>query len=94
MIDKNTVEHVALLARIQISQDQKHYLGTQLSNIIEYIDKLKKLDVRGVEPMRGLHVNQNIFRKDHPCQCPDTDKILNNAPSKEGNYFKVPKVIE
>jgi len=91
MIDKNTVEHVALLARIQISQDQKHYLGTQLSNIIEYIDKLKKLDVRGVEPMRGLHVNQNIFRKDHPCQCPDTDKILTMHPPKKVIILKYPK---
>ncbi|UCG35236.1 MAG: Asp-tRNA(Asn)/Glu-tRNA(Gln) amidotransferase subunit GatC [Candidatus Omnitrophota bacterium] len=94
MIDRKTVEHVALLARIQIGEDQKDYLGTQLSKILEYIDKLKKLDVKKVEPMRGLHVDQNVFRKDQPCQCLDTDRILNNAPSKKENYFKVPKVIE
>lgn len=94
MIDKRSVEHVALLARIEVSEDQKDYLGGQLSNILEYIDKLKELDVSKVSPMRGLHVDQNIFRPDQSCQCPDTNEILNNAPSREGNYFKVPKIIE
>jgi len=94
MVDKKTVEYVANLARIEISLSQAEYLGEQLSKIIGYIDKLKELNVEGVPPMRGLNMQNNIFRNDEAKNSGVQEAILGNCPQKEGNYFKIPKVIE
>ncbi|MCK9613889.1 MAG: Asp-tRNA(Asn)/Glu-tRNA(Gln) amidotransferase subunit GatC [Candidatus Omnitrophica bacterium] len=94
MPDKKQVEYVANLARIAISADEIEYLSSQLSKILDYIDKLKELNVDNIEPMRGLHLENNIFRKDEVVDSAVCEDILKNAPSREGNYFKIPKVIE
>ncbi len=94
MVDKKTVEYVANLARIKITEEEKNYLATQLSKIIEYIDKLKNLKVEGIEPMRGTHIHRNILREDKVSPSIFKEDILNNSPQREKNYFKVPKVIE
>jgi aspartyl-tRNA(Asn)/glutamyl-tRNA(Gln) amidotransferase subunit C len=94
MPDKKIVEYVANLARIGISADETEYLSSQLSKILDYIDKLKELNVDNVEPMRGLNLANNIFRKDEAIDSAVCEDILKNSPSREGNYFKIPKVIE
>ena len=94
MADKKKVEYLANLARIAITENQKSFLGSQLSKIIEYIDKLKELNVEGVEPMRGLHIPKNVFREDKVNPYSGKENILKNSPLREGDYFKVPKVIE
>ncbi len=93
MVDKKTVEHVAQLARVAISEEEKESLGDQLSKIIDYIDKLKELKVEGVAPLRGLHIAGNIFREDKAVLKPAED-ILNNVPLRQDNFIKIPKVIE
>jgi len=94
MINKKDVEHVAKLARIGISEEEKASLGSQLSKIVGYIDKLKELNTDKVEPMRGLHTDRNVFRKDKAENSGFQEDILKNSPLREGNYFKIPKVIE
>lgn len=94
MVDKKIVEYVANLARIGINAHETEYLGLQLSKILDHIDKLKELNVDNVEPMRGLNLTNNIFRKDEVVNCGLKEDILKNAPSREGDYFKIPKVIE
>lgn len=94
MVDKKTVEYVANLAKIKILPEEKNFFGSQLSRILDYIDKLKELDVEGVEPSRGLHLENNVFRPDEAISFSSREDILNNIPSREGNYFKIPKVIE
>jgi len=94
MIDKKEVEYVAKLAKIDITQEQKEFLGRQLSKILDYIDKLKELDVEGVEPMRELHAARDIFRQDKVKPSMLEENILKNSPLREGDYFKIPKVIE
>ncbi len=94
MVDKKTVEYVANLARIEISLSEAEYLGIQLSKILDYIDKLKELDVDNVVPMRGMNMQNNIFRNDEVKECKVEEDILKNSPQREGNYFKIPKVIE
>ena len=94
MVDKESIEHVANLARIETTEAQKDYLGGQLSKIIDYIDKLKELEVEGIEPMRGLHIPRNVFREDKVSFSSSKKDILNNSPLCEGDYFKIPKVIE
>lgn len=94
MINKKDVEHVAALARIEINGKEKEALGEQLSKILDYIDKLKELDTEGVEPMRGLHPDNNVFRDDQAKDSGLAEDILNNAPLREGDQIKIPKVIE
>ena len=94
MINKKDVEHVAALARIEINAEEKEKIGKQLSKIIDYIDKLKELDTEGVEPMRGLHIAKNVFRSDKAKDSGLQQDILDNAPLREGNHIKIPKVIE
>lgn len=94
MTDKEIVEYVANLARIKVTSREKSFLGEQLSKIIGYVDKLKELNVEGVEPMRGLHVSKNIFREDKAIPSTCQEDILKNSPLQEGNYFKIPKIIE
>ena len=94
MVDKKIVEYVANLARIKVSEEEKEFLSDQLSKILSYVDKLKELNVEKAEPLRGLHLENNIFRPDEVKASNLTDEILKNAPQKEGNYFKIPKVIE
>lgn len=94
MVDKKTVEYVAKLAKIKVTEEEKEFLREQLSKIIDYIDKLKELDVEGVEPMRMLHTPKNIFRDDKVKSSPSGENILKNSPRRQDRYFKIPKVIE
>ncbi len=92
--NKANVKYVANLARIKITSQQESSLEEQLSKIIGYIDKLKELNVEGVEPSRGAHITRDVFREDKVISSDCQEEILKNSPSREGDYFKVPKVIE
>lgn len=94
MEDKDIVDYVADLARINLSSQERVSIGRQLSRILDYISKLRELDVKDVKPLRGLHLDSNVFRKDNSMISPCREDILKNAPLREGNYFKILKVIE
>jgi aspartyl-tRNA(Asn)/glutamyl-tRNA(Gln) amidotransferase subunit C len=94
MVDKKIVEYIANLARIEISLTEVEYLGGQLSKILDYIDKLKEINIENIPVMRGLHLENNIFRNDKASDSGLKDAILRNSPAREGDYFKIPKVIE
>lgn len=94
MTVKKDVEYVANLARIKITAEEESYLKEQFSKIVGYIDKLKELDVSGIEPSKGVHIDRNVFREDKVIPSDCREEILDNAPAREGDYFKVPKVIE
>ena len=94
MVDKKTVEYVAALARIAVSDEQKEFLSGQLSKILGYIDKLKELNTDGIEPLRTLNQKRDVLREDIRQQCTLRQNILDNAPSRRDDYFKIPKVIE
>jgi len=93
-VDKKTVEYVANLARINLAQEEKEALTKQLSKILDYIDKLEEVDTAQLEPMRNLHDAKGALRKDEAKLSEQRERILDNSPSREGDYFKIPKVIE
>ena len=93
MVDKKTVEYVANLARIDIREDQKSQFADELSRILEYIDKLKELNVELIRPTRGVFTEENVLRPDKPQKKKYSAGIINNAPANEDNHFRVPKVI-
>ena len=93
-IDRKTVENVAKLARLQLSGEELDRYGKQLGAILDYIAKLEKLDVSGLEPLAHAVDTANVFRDDVPRPSLPRDAALQNAPEKTADFFIVPKIIE
>jgi aspartyl-tRNA(Asn)/glutamyl-tRNA(Gln) amidotransferase subunit C len=93
-IDKETVKSVARLSRIRLEDEELERLSHQLKDILDFIDKLKKLDISGVEPTSHILPLKNVLRQDSPRASLPAEKSLANAPRKQGDFFVVPKVIE
>ncbi len=93
-ISKSDVEYVAKLARLALTEEEKDKFCTQLNQILVYMEKLNELDTKDVPPTSHVLPLENVWREDEVKSFANTEKILNNAPEKEGRYFKVKKVIE
>jgi aspartyl-tRNA(Asn)/glutamyl-tRNA(Gln) amidotransferase subunit C len=93
MIKKEMVEYIAKLAKIEISEEESKFLSSQLSKIIGYVDKLKEVNTKEIEPMRGLHFGKGLTRPDQVEASSAREDILKNAPDSSDNFFKIPKVI-
>lgn len=94
MLTAETVEHVAKLARLALSEDEKKLYAEQLGKIIDYFDELKAVNTEGVEPMAHALNIVNVLRDDVVKTPPGRDLLLKNAPDQENGYFKVPKIGE
>lgn len=94
-IDKDTVKHVAYLSRLALNDSELDAYSKQLESILLYISKLNEIDTKDVPPTsHPLSTLKNVFRKDVPKKSLAADDALRNAPSREDNFFKVPKIIE
>lgn len=87
------VEHVAHLARLSFSDEEKARLTTQLNSILEYMDQLNALDTSSVEPLSHVIELQNVFRPDVHVPGIGRENALQNAPAHSDEFFTVPKVI-
>lgn len=94
MIGDQDVEHVARLARLALSEGERGRMRDQLSAILQYIDKLKAIDVAGVEPTSHAVPLVNVMRDDEPEPCLPQTEALANAPDPVGEFFRVPRIIE
>ena len=88
------VEHIAKLARLQLTDEQKERYRGQLSTILEHIAKLQELDTQNVPPTMGGSRAEMPLRADEPRAGLDLESLMKNAPEKEGDQFKVPPVFE
>jgi len=93
-ISREEVEYVANLARLALSDEEARQFTGQLDQILAHLDKLSELDTRDVPPTRHAIDVVNAFRDDEVKPSYDSETALQNAPSKEGPFFKVPKIIE
>ena len=93
-ITKDTVKYVAHLARIDLKPKDLEKLSQQLQEILGFIDKLKKVDIKDIIPTSHILPVNNILRDDLPAESLSSDEALENAPQRQGNFFSVPKVIE
>lgn len=94
IISKKDVEHVAKLSRLKLREEEKKKLTQQLNSILEYMEKLNKLDTSKIEPASHVIPLENVKRKDiKKPSCP-VEEVLKNAPDEEKGYFKVPPIIE
>ena len=88
------VEHVARLARLELSDADKERMRRELDRILSYIDKLRALDTEGVEPTSHAVPMTNVMREDAPRPSFPRADMLANAPDPSGDFFRVPKIIE
>ncbi len=93
-ISRQEVEHVAKLARLELSEQDAETLTGQLSNILTYVEKLNELDTAGVEPTSHVLDIKNLMRDDVPAPSLPQERALANAPEKAAGHYKVPKIIE
>jgi aspartyl-tRNA(Asn)/glutamyl-tRNA(Gln) amidotransferase subunit C len=93
-ITKEEVEHVAHLARLDFTEEEKEKFTSQLNDILMYVDTLNQIDTTGVEPMSHAIALHNAFRDDRVGESLDSGLSLANAPDARGPFFSVPKVIE
>ena len=93
-ITQQEVEHVAKLARLDLSAQEKETLTQQLSNILTYVEKLNELDTKGVEPTSHVLDIKNVMRDDIMVPGLAQDRALANAPEKAAGHYKVPLIIE
>src|SRR3989338_917366 len=94
-IDKGIVKHVAFLSRLTLNDEELELYSRQLASILSYISRLNEVDTKNVQPTsHALPTLKNVFRKDILKPSLGPDDVLKNAPSREGQFFKVPKVIE
>jgi len=94
IIDMATVERVASLAKLSFADDEKLKIQEDLSKIVSFFDKLNEVDTDGVEPLIFMTDEVNAFREDVAFTEITKAQALKNAPQKNSDYFKVPKVIE
>jgi aspartyl-tRNA(Asn)/glutamyl-tRNA(Gln) amidotransferase subunit C len=94
VITDETIEYVGILAKLELSDEEKEQAKKDMTNMLDYIDMLNELDTEGVEPMSHVFPVNNVFREDIVTNGDDKDNILSNAPAKKDGSFKVPKTVE
>lgn len=93
-ISKEVVIHTAHLARIELQDKELEKLSSQLQDILKFIDKISQLDTKDVLPTSHILPISNVLRDDEPAKSLSADKVIENAPQREGSFFAVPKVID
>jgi aspartyl-tRNA(Asn)/glutamyl-tRNA(Gln) amidotransferase subunit C len=88
------VQHIALLARLQLDDDAIETYREQLSAILEYAERLQELDTKNVAPMAGLRPEHTTLRPDEPRAGLGAKKLLENAPDHSADQFKVPPILD
>lgn len=92
-ISKETVEHTAKLACIELDSKELEKFSRQLHDILEYIDRLSKLSLEQVKPTDHILSISNVLREDEVRKSLPVEQALMNAPRQQGGFFVVPKVI-
>ena len=93
-ISREEIEHIAELARLTLSEEEKDLFGLQLSGILDYMDKLNELNTGDVEPTSHVLPLNNVMREDAPLPSLAREDALQNAPSRTEKFYRVPKIIE
>lgn len=94
VITKDTIKYVAELARIHLDDRDLEYFTGQLGRILEYVEKIKRIDIENIEPTSHALFLKNVFRDDKVTPSLLPEEVISNAPLKSNNFFIVPKIIE
>ena len=88
------LQHVVKLARIELSAEEEQRISLQLSEIIQYVEKLNELDVDEIDPTAHVVQLTNVLREDQPRPSLSQDDAMRNAPKSANGLFVVPKIVE
>lgn len=94
IINDETIEYVGILAKLELSGEEKEAAKNDMGRMLDYIDKLGELDTEGVEPMSHVFAVQNVFREDVVTNGDMREDILKNAPGEQDGMFTVPRTFE
>lgn len=93
-IQEETVQHIAHLARLQFQGEEVKAIQQDLNNMIAFMDKLSELDTQNVEPLVFMSEEINVLREDVAEDTLTVKDALKNAPKKDSDYFRIPKVLD
>ena len=93
-IDKQTLDKIAHLSRLEIKENDEPKMMQDLSAIVTFVEKLNEVKTDGVEPLTTMSQEVNALREDEPAGHLTHEEVLKNAPAKDKYFFRVPKVIE
>jgi aspartyl-tRNA(Asn)/glutamyl-tRNA(Gln) amidotransferase subunit C len=93
-ISREEIEHIATLARLSLSGEEKELFGSQLSSILDYMEKLNELDTEDIEPTSHVLLLSNVMRDDTARPSIPKEDALMNAPDHTDKFYRVPKIIE
>ena len=93
-IDEAQVRKVAKLSRLELTEAEVEEFTGQLSAILDYVEKMNELDTGNIEPLAHCLPISNVFRQDCAKESLGTEKTLANAPQRDGEFFKVPKILD
>ena len=94
VISDETIEYVGILAKLELSDDEKEKAKADMGKMLDHIDKLNELDTSNVEPMSHVFPVNNVFREDVVTNGDDRENILKNAPEERDGAFVVPKTFD
>ncbi len=94
IISDETIEYVGILAKLDLSEEEKEQAKKDMGNMLDYIDQLNELDTEGVEPMSHVFSLHNVFRSDEVANGDDRENMLRNAPQKKEGTYMVPKTFD
>ena len=94
ILTREEVEHIASLARLELSEAEKERYREQLSAILEYAARLQSVDTSMIPPTSGVQPERAELRPDEPRPGLDLDDLLRNAPDHEDRQFRVPPILE
>ncbi len=93
-ISDETIEYVGILAKLDLSEEEREQAKRDMGNMLDHIDKLNELDTKGVEPMSHVFSVNNVFRRDEVVNGDDRENMLRNAPQKKEGAYMVPKTFD
>ena len=93
-LSRDEVRHIALLARLELSEQEEVAITAQLDHILHYFEKLTNLDTQNVEPTAHVADVESAYREDVVTNPPAGEELRANAPARDADFFKVPKIIE
>lgn len=93
-LDVNTIRKIAHLARLEFDEKGAEKMKEDMTQILDWVEKLREVDTEGVEPITTMSSEENVFREDVVGEHLSHEKGLKNAPKKDSDYFRVPKVME
>ena len=94
IITDEIIDYVGILAKLELSLEEREEAKKDMGRMLDYIDKLNELDTEGIEPMSHVFSINNLIREEIVTNGDERDNILKNAPEKKEGAFKVPRTVE